>query len=69
MPSHQRIYRTSALYLNFRTNSENKKILSHYSKILNMTETQLLNRMISTFREIDANMLSCILMKGSEDFE
>lgn len=51
----------SMLYLNFRTTADNKKILSLYSKKMKVSESELLNRMISIFKGMEVDMFSCLL--------
>ena len=57
-----RTYQPSVVYLNFRTTIENKNILLRYSKSLGMSESELVNRMIYVFKNLDVDMMSCLLM-------
>lgn len=57
-------YSPSVFCMNFRITEDNKKTVSRYSELLGISETEFLNRMISIFKDIDSNMLSCLLFEG-----
>lgn len=57
-----RTYSPSIEHLNFRTNLDNKKTLQNISRQLGITESELINRMIFVFKNLDPDMISCLLI-------
>lgn len=54
--------------MKFHPLPECRTILRNYSEMLHISEEELLNRMILSYRKADCSLLTCLLMKSSDEF-
>ncbi|TDS84865.1 hypothetical protein EDF78_11914 [Rahnella sp. BIGb0236] len=55
--------------MKIKISSPCRKILQNYSGLLNISETELINRMIFSFAKADIDLLSCLLMQPGDLIE